>query len=172
VCLDLLSDLLEDVLAAVVDRFEACGAPGFCRAGLVGGNVSWDDCCECGPGEGQLWVRLIEWIPDPDVERVGPVAGCDQPGVAMVGVGALRCVPVLNENGSPPSAEEEALAARKIHLDAQLIRSGVLCGIEEREWIGWAPLGYEGGCGGGEHIFSIPFSGCDCDEPTSPAESP
>lgn len=166
-CDDRISDLLEPVLDAVVERFADCEAPGFCRAGLVGGNVAWDDCCDCGGGEGQLWVRLIEWIPDPAIESTGPT-GCDQPTTLIIGVGALRCVPSIDEKGNPPSADEEAAAARKINLDAQLIRDGVMCFLVEREWIGWAPLGYEGGCGGGEHIFQVPFAGCNCTEPGSP----
>jgi hypothetical protein len=168
-CQDLISEILEiNILEAVEARFVECEAPGFCRSGLVGGNVAWDDCCECSAdAEGQLWVRLIEWIPDPDEEEVG-WGGCERPGVMMVGVGALRCVPTIDEDGNPPTAQEETWAAMKVHRDSQIIRSAVLCSDEEATWIGWVPLGYEGGCGGGEHIFQVSFSGCHCDDDDSP----
>lgn len=146
-CQDRISEVLDSILDAVVARFDECGATGFCRTGIVGGTVAWDDCCDCGSGEGQLWVRVAEWIPDPVFESTGPT-GCDQPTTLVVGVGALRCVPTINEDGSAPSAEEETSAALKIHLDAQLIRDAVLCALDEREWFGWLPLGSEGGCGG------------------------
>jgi hypothetical protein len=166
-CEDRVSTILEEIVAAVLARYDECAVPGFCRTGIVGGNVAWDDCCDCGAGEGQLWARLVEWIPDPAIPSTGPT-GCDQPTTLIVGVGALRCVPTLDENGQAPTAAEEAEAAGKINLDAQLIRDAVMCSLPEREWVGWAPLGYEGGCGGGEHIFQVPFAGCACDESGSP----
>lgn len=161
-CTDRISPYLEDILALVLAYVEECGLPEYCRVGLVGGEAAWDDCCDCGNGSGQLWVRLIGWEPDPNFVQPGPT-GCDQPTLLTIGVGSLRCIPTLDEHGNPPSAAEEAFAAARLHEDAQAIRNAIMCGLEERFWQGWTTLGYQGGCGGGEHAFQVPFSGCDCE---------
>jgi len=157
---DQISTLLTEVLDCVVAAFEDADAPGFCRSGLVGGTVAWDDCCDCGNGNGQLWVRLVEWLPDPDIEQRDH--GCNESSRLSIGIGTLRCVPTIDEEGNAPSAAAETAAAERLHSDAQIVRDGVACCLESRQWVGWVPLGYEGGCGGGEHIFTVPFHPCQC----------
>lgn len=166
-CEDRITPALNEVLACVVERFADCGAAGFCRVGVVAGEVAWDDCCDCGKGDGQLWVRVATWTPDPEFPDPRP-DGCAQPSLLTIGVGSLRCVPGIDEAGHPPSAADEARAAARTYSDAQLIFDGVMCCGVERNWAGWAPLGYDGGCGGGEHIFTIPFYPCRCGQLTSP----
>lgn len=161
-CQDLLTPFLEVVLSCVLDRAQECSIDGWCRAGVVGGNVAWDDCCDCGTGNGQLWVRLIAWQPDPDFPVPNPSSGCEQPTLISIGIGSLRCVPVMDDNGNAPSAEDEADSAARINLDAQLIHDAVMCCLQERTWVGWESLGYEGGCGGGEHIYLVPWFPCRC----------
>jgi hypothetical protein len=167
VCEDRITPLLEEVLACVVATFDDCGGDPFCRTGVVAGQVAWDDCCTCGDGDGQLWARMSEWAPDPEFTQPGPT-GCLQPSLLVVEVGALRCIPVLDSQGKAPSAAEEAAAAARTYLDAQLISKGVLCCVPARTWLGWSPLGYEGGCGGGAHQFEIPFTPCSCADAESP----
>ncbi len=166
-CEDRISDLLESILACVEARFDECEAPPFCRVSLVGGTVAWDDCCDCGDGSGQLWIRLVDWAPDPDTE---PGWGGCEAGIATIGIGHLRCVPTIDEEGHAPDADEETEAARQLHADSQLVLSGVRCcpDVEHHTWVGWLPLGYEGGCGGGEHLFTLPLSPCCDEEETSP----
>lgn len=161
-CLDRITPVLDDILGFVLAGFEECDAPGFCRAGIVAGTVAWDDCCDCGDGEGQLWVRLADWSPDPNDEVVYSKA-CAAPGLLSVAVGALRCVPTLDDSGNAPSAAEETIAAMQVHLDAQLIQDAVMCNVVDVVWGGWVPLGFEGGCGGGEHLYTIPFAPCRCE---------
>ena len=160
-CDDRITPTLEDVLAAVIGGAEACGLPGWCRVGIVGGSAAWDTCCDCANGSGQLWVRLISWDIDPDFEQPG-ARGCDQSTRLVIGIGSLRCVPTLDDQGEPPDPEDEQAAASLIHWDADVIRNIIMCNLEERFWQGWIALDWQGGCGGGEHIFSIPFYPCDC----------
>jgi hypothetical protein len=162
-CEDRITPYLEDILAAVLAYVDDCDLPHFCRTGLVGGNPAWDDCCDCGDGSGQLWVRLVTWEPDPEFIQPTPF-GCDQPTMLTIGVGALRCVPTIDEHGNPPSASAETTSARQILHDAEVVKNAVMCSIEERFWQGWTALDYAGGCGGGEHLFLIPYPGCDCSE--------
>ena len=160
-CEDRITPVLQSVLDVVEAQIEECDLPDFCRVGLVGGGAAWDDCCDCGRGNGQLWVRLVDWQPDPAFEQPLP-SGCEQPTLLTVGVGWLRCVPVVDEQGHAPSAAQDTAAAMRLHHDTQVIYDAVMCGIEERIWQGWVPLGYEGGCGGGEHVFQIPHAACNC----------
>lgn len=160
-CEDRITPVLQGILNSVVAKGKECDLPEWCRVGIVGGSAAWDACCECGDGSGQLWVRLIDWSPDPDFDQPGPT-GCQQPTLLTVGVGSLRCVPVLDETGDIPSPEEEQSAATLIHKDAQIVFNAVMCGLDERFWQTWTALDWQGGCGGGEHVFQIPAAPCDC----------
>lgn len=163
-CTDRISPVLDDILGCVTAAFDDCEDTfGFCRSGVVAGVPAWDDCCDCGRGEGQLWVRVADWTPDPEFTQPG-VSKCAQTTLVTVGIGALRCVPTLSETGEAPSAAEEAVAAYKIYLDAQVIHSAVMCCVTERVWQGWTPLGFDGGCGGGEHLFQVPLAPCVCED--------
>jgi hypothetical protein len=161
VCENRISVVLEEILDTVLIYADECLLPSWCRTGLVAGTAAWDVCCDCGNGSGQLWVRLAGWEPDANFEQPKP-DGCDQPTQLVVGVGSLRCVPTLDSTGNPPSSASEMAAAELIQWDAEAIRNAVMCGIDERFWISWQPLDNQGGCGGGEHLFRIPFYPCDC----------
>lgn len=156
-----ISPILQNILDQVILRAAECDLPGWCRTGLVAGAAAWDVCCECDSGSGQLWVRLIGYEPDPAFDQPTP-SGCEQPALLVVGVGSLRCVPTLDQMGNPPSAEDEQASAELMHWDAQVTKDAVMCSLEERFWSGWTPLSNQGGCGGGEHEFRIPYHGCRC----------
>lgn len=166
-----LAPILQSVLDAVIARAELCDLPGWCRTGIVAGAAAWDVCCDCEEGSGQLWVRLIDMQPDEDIDDTGPT-GCDRPTRLTIGVGSLRCVPTINEQGEFPSAADEQDSAELILYDAQVLKDAVMCALDERWWVTWQALDNLGGCGGGEHTFQVPFYGCLCGEcGESPAES-
>lgn len=165
-CQNRITPLLQQILDSVVDYAAECDLPPWCREGLVAGAAAWDVCCDCGDGSGQLWVRLVGWEPDPNFDQPNP-EGCDQPTQLVVGVGSLRCVPTLDSDGNPPSAEEETDSATLIQWDADVIRNAVMCTVEERFWVSWQSLDNQGGCGGGEHLFRIPFYPCNCSSESS-----
>jgi hypothetical protein len=159
--------LLHETVESV---FSGSGRPAFCRSGLVHGEAAWDDCCDCGiDRDGQLWVRLVNMAPDPAFAL--PEDGkCLMPFQAIVAVGALRCVPTLDENGYPPTAAAEQESTIGINRDAALVRYAVDCVWAELpetydisyRWEGWQPVGSEGGCGGGEHMFALVVDACVC----------
>jgi hypothetical protein len=164
VCDDRVTPVLNAILGCVESKFDDCGAPGFCRSQVAAGVVAWDDCCSCDEGDGQLWVRLARWVPDPTYALPGgPTSGCDEPTLLQVAVGALRCVPVVDDAGNAPSSEAIEASAARIYHDTQLIYEAVMCCLELRSWESWESLGSEGGCGGGEHTFQVPFAPCICD---------
>jgi hypothetical protein len=169
-CQNRITPLLQNLLDVVVAYAAECELPSWCRQGLVAGAAAWDVCCDCGDGSGQLWVRLVGWEPNPDDDDVG-WGGCEQTTELVIGVGSLRCVPTLDDNGNPPSAEQEADSATQIQWDADVLRNAVMCSLTERRWVSWQPLDNQGGCGGGEHLFRVPFYPCDCTDTTDEAPS-
>lgn len=85
-------------------------------------------------------------------------------------VTAIRCVPVPDSNGNPPSAEAQALAARAINQDIWALwnrlsadlRSGYLadrCPGAFRD--GALAVNNSGGCGGWTLTFRVPLPGLD-----------
>lgn len=165
-----ITPILQGILDAVIARAAECGLPSWCRTGIIAGSSAWDVCCECSDGSGQLWVRLIDIQPEENAQEGW--GGCELPVRLSVGVGSVRCVPVIGENGIPPTAEEDQASAELIHWDAEVVKDGVLCNLDVF-WRQWIAVDNLGGCGGGEHTFEVPFGGCHCgDCGESPIESP
>ncbi|MFI1954796.1 hypothetical protein ACH437_23610 [Streptomyces xinghaiensis] len=181
-------DLAEAVLGCVCAALDAAAADGVpdargcpCRACVVPGVVAWDGCApeDCGDGgePGQLTVSLGRIYPAgqnfPVEERsVQGVRGCQIPPLtaAELIVTLLRCAPVVHEDGCPPSCEEEAEAARVLHVDMSTVYSALWCCLPElgrhprrppRFVIGQQRvIGPEGGCVGLEQRVTVALPGC------------
>lgn len=185
-----IHDLAEGVLgcvcaaldAAAVDGVEgALGCP--CRACVVPGLPAWDGCdgldggCDGGP-PGQLTVNVRQVFPTspdrfPAVDTsVQGVRGCAPPhatGVELV-ITLLRCAPVMDETGCPPSCEELTEAARAVHVDAATVYSALYCCLpglspnprRPRRFVLGAQqiLGPAGGCVGLEQRVTVALPGC------------
>lgn len=75
----------------------------------------------------------------------------------------LRCIPVLNNDGSPPAADVEEAAAADILRDPVLMWRALLNAISEGglpgcggvAWEGWETITPEGGLGGGLLRFRV-----------------
>ncbi|MEU9033755.1 MULTISPECIES: hypothetical protein [unclassified Streptomyces] len=188
-------DLAETVLGCVCQALEETAAtvedqPGCpCRACVVPGPPAWDGCNDpCGvDGQGaggQLTVhvaRIFATSSFPVDDRV--VQGgrnCAPPaatGVELV-VTLLRCAPVVDDRGCPPSCEELAAAARTVHLDAATIYNALLCCLPTTGTRRRGPMFFlgaqrvleqEGGCMGVEQRVTVALPGCGCpSEETSP----
>jgi hypothetical protein len=167
---DYITPVLYGMLDSVVAHFKASGRPGFCRAALVGGEAAWDDCCDCGTGDGQVYVRLVSMLPLDEESTWNLDHNCGPAFNLTVAVGVLRCVPGLDGEGNIPTAEAETAAAVGVHRDAVSSRAAIDCLWAERDdtddyayrWTGWTALGYEGYCGGGEHTFDVQIGPCAC----------
>lgn len=165
-----LEALLDCTLAALCDSGRE---PGL--ASLVpGSDVAWDNCC--GDKPGQLYVRLMEMYP---TAGAGAFPGRDtrprcSPNLwgVRVAVGVIRCVHTVDEQGTPPTADEMQGDALNITKDAAAVRDGILCCFVGNTrnldgWVleGWQPQGPRGGCAGGEWVLTLGIATCSCPEP-------
>lgn len=136
------------------------GAPG--RACVVPGAIAWDD-CECWGG--QLAVAVVRWWRTASfpVELGGEPGGqtpCDAAFLAAdLLVQVIRCAPLPQEDGSPPTCEELEASAAQAAADAYHVRVAVRCRLAELEdageivaWVTGAQpaVGPEGGCVGSQ----------------------
>ena len=154
-----LTPILTGVLSAAASRLTVAERP----AGLVhlapGARVAYDNCCE---GQGQLWLRVIDIAPSAGPGSPFPNYDSTQRGdcpallSVQVGLGIVRCVHTLDDNGIPPTAEqmgsdgEEMLADSAILLDVLQCESRKILGVMTLKLGRWNPRGPEGGCAGGE----------------------
>lgn len=157
---------------------EVEGQPGCptCRRCVVPGAVAFDECLDpCGGDEGgQLTVSVPRmWptshFPATDTQVRG-VKGCTPPPTtaAELVVTLLRCAPMPDERGCPPSCEELEAAARIVHVDQVTVYNALLCclpatgGRRGRRFVLGASriVGPEGGCVGVEQRVTVALPGC------------
>lgn len=188
-------DLTEAVLACVCAHLEETaaqteGQPGCpCRTCVVPGAVAFDSCEDPCSGEagGQLTVSLARLYPAspsdfPAEDRtVRGLRGC--PGISLNAaeliVTLLRCAPIGDDNGCPPTCEELAAAARVMHIDAVTVQTALLCCFPatapsrrgRRFVLGpQRTIGPQGGCVGVEQRVTIALPGCaSCPGEDSPS---
>lgn len=173
-----------DATAAEVEG--ALGCP--CRACVVPGPPAWDSCADpCGPGEGvggQLSVHVARIYPSAQSEfpaeyrTVLGARGCQLPGTAVeLVVTLLRCAPMINENGCPPTCEELTAAALLVHTDATSVVNALLCCLPTTGSRRRGPrfvlgaqriLEPKGGCMGVEQRVTVELPGCGCPNEESP----
>lgn len=100
------------------------------RACVITGPIAWDD-CECG----QLVVAITDSFtssnfPTPSASTAASfgTGRCGEPilGYTLT-ISMLRCVPVGNEQGNPPSCNELAASALTSVQDASAVSAGILC---------------------------------------------
>lgn len=155
---------LDVSLAKVVGALTECvcealakqGAGPTCWCGLFPGNeVSWDYCGECSGGQcGMGYVRVVSVFPSQQFPQQDPLPGaCATPLVVELAVGALRCVPVMDSDGSLPDEAAFLETGLGVFADMAAIRNAVDCcdlGGRDVAIGAYQPLGPRGGCVGGE----------------------
>ncbi|MDP4501070.1 hypothetical protein [Nonomuraea turcica] len=179
-----MHDVAAAVLACVCEALdrtaaEVEGQPGCpCRACVVAGAPAFDQCedpCSGEPG-GQLTVNVERVWPSssfPEEDRdVRGVKGCAPvPTLAAeLVITLLRCAPMQDEGGCPPSCEELEAAARIVHVDAVTILSALQCclpttaGRRGRRYVMGRTriLTPEGGCMGVEARVTVALPGICC----------
>ena len=175
--------LAQDVLACVcaalnetaADVEDAAGCP--CRACVVPGTPSWEDCADPCSGEtgGQLTVHVRGMWPSssfPSEDReVRGLRGCLPSAATAVElvVTLLRCAPVGTEDGCPPECIEWEEVARQVHLDATSVFNALMCclpatapGRRGRRFVlgRQRTIGPQGGCVGIEQPVTVALPGC------------
>lgn len=124
-----------------------------------GGQVAWDDCCDC-DGErcgGQLWVRVVRAHPsNPYPVKSIAVIPCADDFATQLGLGIVRCVHTMDDDGSPPTAEQLTLEAHQAVCDMAALLKAIECCSDDIDQTvvvdQWLPLGASGGCAGGEWV--------------------
>lgn len=161
------------LLQCALDELEdtAGGIPP--RACVITGGIAWDD-CQCG----QLVVAITADYPSANFPT--PAANtalqfgagrCGQPiTVYNLTVSILRCVPVSDEQGTPPSCDLLAAAALLAVQDASAVRDGILCCLSamlrQKDANGTPVItaftvanqdftGAQGGCGGSQMMLQF-----------------
>lgn len=171
---DMAAALLDCLCARLVDTI---GGP-VCQCCLrpsIAPPVN-DVCCDCGEGQGQAAVQVVEIFPTEDFPRKGirqfkGACGHNVTRAAELAMTVYRCVGTVDSNGNPPSCERVTADARKIDDDADAMWQAFAC----CDWAGrrkilpgsWQPLPNQGGCGGGMMTVYVEISSC-CPEPAVP----
>lgn len=171
---------LDDV-AAVNPQLAGCPT---CRTCVVPGTPAWDSCGECCGGDGEvggqlsvsvarMWSSTHEAFPAED-RTVRDARGCRFPVTAVeYVVTLLRCAPIPDDQGNPPSCEELTESAQQLHADAVTVAQAVLCCVPQTSQVRngrrfimgqQRVLGPEGWCVGVEQRVTVELPGCDpCD---------
>lgn len=144
-----LQALLADLSTCVCTELEAATGP-LCWCGVwPGDEVSWEG-CECHDACGMGWARLVGSFPYESFPSPAVDVTCRLPLAYVVEVGALRCMPTANEDGSIPDPAAVAEAAMRQYADMDaLYRALKCCPADQIAVEAWVPLGPQGGCVGG-----------------------
>jgi len=150
-CADRFGPVLEALLACADAALTDCGVPAGRVSLSPGSLVAWDDCCD-----GQLWVRIVGVTPLQTVP-------CAYTSLNLqVGVGIIRCVHVLTDNGDAPTPEELTADTLLGTKDASILLNAITCcelpGVNNRgiRVTNGTPLGAQGGCAGWEWLMTVP----------------
>lgn len=149
-----LKDCLSTLLAS-----DGGGVP--CWTGLwPGRDVAYDFCTDCDNGTcGMAWVRLDSMFPSSQFPSIDSQANqCRSPMAYRLVVGAVRCMPTVEEDGSLPDEGAILDATLAIHLDMIAMRRAIQCCFTSDEQImlgAYEPIGPQGYCAGGQWMVTV-----------------
>ena len=146
------------LLAQVVHEAEHCGAGPLCTAAVFPGvEVPWDYAGDCGSTCGFAYVRLMTSFPYDVFPQPAFAASCINPPAHQLAVGIIRCLPVMEDDGDPPSPDDISANALDRFKDQRAIRSAIIKVQPRGSMLGaWQPLGPLGGNVGGEWNVYVP----------------
>lgn len=174
---DRIGPLMQTILDAGRQALEDAGRPVTLASLAPGGTVAWDNCEDNGSSEGQLWVRIVTAFPTMGQSSRGgrntPFPAVDSEQLCGIqhlavqfGLGVVRCVATVNDDGVAPSAEQMTADALGMTEDAAALLKAIECGIPGprgyKNVLAWTPQGPQGGCAGGEWTFYLPAPVCGC----------
>lgn len=135
----------------VCHELSTTGAGPTCWCGIYPGSlISWEYCGECGTDKcGMGYVRVAQGYPSDTFPLATLDPTCRHPLVWTVEVGALRCLPVLEDGEILSPDDMNMLAAEQMQDAHALYRALLCCEAPSVSLQGWQPLGPEGGCVGG-----------------------
>jgi hypothetical protein len=177
--------MLECAVDQVAATWPGEDDPKIGRACVVWGEIAWDD-CECG----QLVVAVNRQFPSNEfpfdagsgvgtgVGAVSQQSRCGSPlWLIEYTVSVLRCAPIQDDAGNPPTCEALDEHARVSSIDSWAVRTGVACCLQSlakdlqengataitdyliREQPSTGP---RGGCGGSDLNVTVGIRNCFC----------
>lgn len=141
-------DRIQDLHSCLCATFETNGPP-LCFCGVVpGSEVALEYQGDCDDRCGMAWIKVLAIYP---AKVLGAVA--TDPNNCLMGlgvdleIGAMRCLPVGDADGTPPSTEELREATEQQVKDMLSVREAMICCQGATEWIMGAtnPFGPAGG---------------------------
>lgn len=156
-----LGPILIRLLADAQDRMKDNGIEPALVHLSPGNTVAWDNCCD-----GQLWVRVVSLLPMPQGSQP-----CDVHALQVrVGLGTLRCVTAIDDDGKFPTAQEMVADALALSLDGQILLQAIRC-FDFGPHVGpktivleqGLPLGNDGQCGGWEWTLTFQMLTAPCE---------
>jgi hypothetical protein len=121
-------DTIRDLHSCLCAQFETDGPP-LCFCGIVpGSEVALEYQGDCEDACGMAWIKVGAIYPS---KVLGAVA-TDPNNCAMatgidLELGVMRCLPVGDSDGSPPSQEELQESTEQMVKDMMSVRSALLC---------------------------------------------
>lgn len=144
-----IASLLECICNGLADE----GAGPTCWCGFYPGALpTWDYCGECsGDTCGMAYVRMVNSFASTNFPNADITVGCAAPLALELQIGALRCIPVADEQGTLPNEATMWEASLGIVADMSALYLAI-CNCPDVEVLlgEYTPLGPEGGCAGGE----------------------
>lgn len=146
-----LMDLRDCLCSALCE----IGAGPTCWCGIWHGElVSWDYCSECDRGAcGMGWVRLFDAAPSETFPEATIDPNCTMPLAYQIEVGAVRCYPTMDDDGSLPDEGAIGEAAMGMIADMEAMHEALRCCTSEHitDFVlgNYLPLGPSGACAGG-----------------------
>jgi hypothetical protein len=154
---NLIAPLMEDYAAKALAALTV--KPGRVISITPGVQPAWDDCCD-----GQLYVRLNSVEPNVGNARQ-TIAPC---GVlswtVTLGLGIIRCAHTVNDQGKAPAPAQITSDGFDMTRDLAELQEVILCHEDTRSILMWTPQGVDGGCHGGEWLFTSRVSVCACSD--------
>lgn len=108
--------------------------------------VAWDGGCD-----GQLWTRIATFAP---VEGTNARCGVSY-WIATIGVGVIRRIATVANNGAPPRAEYVTQDALNQANDMRILKDALMSVDTTRQFVSWTPLAPQGGYAGGEWLINV-----------------
>ncbi len=150
-------------LTALRDCLCEAANPQLCQCTVLPGElVSIDYCTECSGGVcGQGWVRLESAFPSTvfPMQDTDATLGrsCGKVLAITVELGMVRCAPVGDAQGNPPSTDQWEAASIQQMTDMAAMRTAIQCCFPHELTVlgAYTPVGPAGGCVGGHWSVAV-----------------
>jgi hypothetical protein len=152
-----LATIVSQLTDCLCELLETEGGGPTCWCGFYpGAQPSWDYCGECSGGScGMGYVSIVSVFPSQTMPDPAVASGCAMELAVTLRVGAMRCVPVADEQGMLPDEGAMLESGLAIMADMGAIHKAVACCIPGAFVGAYVPQGARGGCAGGEWTVTV-----------------